>query len=367
MPTLYLIDGTGGAGKSDFIDYCTQKNPLYNTLVIKHTTKQENKFHKELEDLKYYSVKDYEDYKKSLDKFYEYQFPATSTINYLISKRDIDNALKKYRNVYIVVRSVDVILQIKKDYEQYYNINIKTLFLYCEESLTRKRIEEQLKDKNLPIQEIESVINKRLKSNENCLYQYMDSFNLNVYDYVIINSIDKEYYRRSLNKLLKTNDNFDDLFSPIKAFVIMPFMEGHEWMHFNMVYQAISKGALSNGIVAIRQDSISTPEIINGIKDSIKNNYLFIIDLTLSRPNCYYELGLAEQINTDNIVLLKEKGESLPFDLQGRLCHEYSYHLEDYEHISNIVSFCTKKFINEHIFITASLEEMIEKIKRGIK
>lgn len=274
MPTLYLIDGTGGAGKSDFIDYCTQKNPQYNSLVIKHTTKSESPYAKEKEDLKYYSSEEYTALKKRIGSFYEYQFPATSTVNYLIAKHDIDDALRRYRNVYIIVRSVDVISRIKKDYEAFYNINIITLFLYCEEGITRKRIETNLRKQNLSSQEIKEAVGKRLSSNQTCLYQFMDCINSKLYDHVIINSVDKETYRRSLNKLLKMYDDFDDAYSPLKAFVIMPFMEGREWLHFHAVYQAIARGALHNGIIATRQDSLFVSEIVNGIKKSINSNYL---------------------------------------------------------------------------------------------
>ncbi|MBO5313457.1 MAG: hypothetical protein J6B29_05775 [Clostridia bacterium] len=366
MPTLYLIDGTGGAGKSDFIDYCTKKNSMQNSLIIKYTTKEIKTFEKSKEDLCYCDIQEYNRIKRESRGFYEYQFPSTSNINYLILKSDIDKALKKYRNVYIIVRSVEVIMRIKQDYERYFNVNVKTLFLYCEESITRERMLKQLRNESLTEEELEALVQKRIDSNKDCLYQYMSSFEKRVYDHLVLNSVDKESYKLSLNKLLGMYDRFDDKFSPLKAFIIMPFMSGREWLHFHEVSEAIVRGAKQQGVVAVRQDEAcmsSISEIIEGIKRSIEDNYLFIVDLSSSRQNCYYELGLAEQLKTKNIILIKEKNEALAFDVQGRFCYEYSFQGTDYDAITSIVSKQIKKFISESIFVTDEIEEKMQEVK----
>lgn len=366
MPTLYLVDGTGGAGKSDFIGYCTKKNPLYNSLIKKYTTKENHNYGDGNEDLIYCNLEEYTNVKSQCNKYFEYQFPATSTVNYLISKNDIDKALQQYKNVYLIVRSVDVIIKIKKEYEKYYNINIVTLFLYCDEQITKKRIIHQLSELQVEKSKINELVEKRTQNNRNCLYQYMDSFEMNIYNYLILNSIDSESYKKCLNKLLNMYENFDEKFSPLKAFIIMPFLDGREWIHYYEVSKAIILGAKKQGFIAYRQDSKQNNEIIEGVKESIKENYLFIVDLSSSRQNCYYELGLVDAYpNEKHTILLKEKDEHLAFDLQGRFCHEYSYYKTDYESIVHIVSSQIERFIREHIFITYEIANKIRNIKES--
>ncbi|HEV7506230.1 MAG TPA: hypothetical protein VGS07_15090 [Thermoanaerobaculia bacterium] len=62
--------------------------------------------------------------------------------------------------------------------------------------------------------------------------------------------------------------------------------------------------------------------IIADILDGIANADLVIADLTWQKPNVFYELGICH-VAKDDVILISQKGEDLPFDVQHLRCLEY--------------------------------------------
>lgn len=105
-----------------------------------------------------------------------------------------------------------------------------------------------------------------------------------------------------------------------RCFVIMPFKE-----ELDFVYGIIKKGLNDNGYICNRVDEIpgSTP-IINKILTELLRSRYIIADLTDCNPNVFYELGIAHSFkDAQNIIILKQKGSKVPFDITHLTYIEY--------------------------------------------
>ena len=105
-----------------------------------------------------------------------------------------------------------------------------------------------------------------------------------------------------------------------RCFVIMPFKS-----EFDLVYGTIKKGLNQAGFVCNRVDEIpgSTP-IINKILTEILRARYIIADLTGCNPNVFYELGIAHSFkDASNIIILKQSGTNVPFDVMHLTYIEY--------------------------------------------
>lgn len=105
-----------------------------------------------------------------------------------------------------------------------------------------------------------------------------------------------------------------------RCFVIMPFKE-----ELDLVYGTIKKGLSAAGYVCNRVDEIpgSTP-IVNKILTEILRSRYIIADLTDCNPNVFYELGVAHSFkDASNIIILKQSGSRVPFDITHLTYIEY--------------------------------------------
>ncbi len=105
-----------------------------------------------------------------------------------------------------------------------------------------------------------------------------------------------------------------------RCFVIMPFKE-----ELDLVYGTIKKGLNNAGYICNRVDEIlgSTP-IINKILTEILRSRYIIADLTDCNPNVFYELGVAHSFkDASNIIILKQRGSKVPFDITHLTYIEY--------------------------------------------
>ncbi|MFW9877007.1 MAG: hypothetical protein ACFFG0_28265 [Candidatus Thorarchaeota archaeon] len=133
----------------------------------------------------------------------------------------------------------------------------------------------------------------------------------------IINAIIRKYNLKWLDEMMD------------KGFILMamkndPFLEN--------TYQIIKNECKNIDINAIRIDEIQTSALITKeVLDEIQSSEYIIVDLTLERPNVYYELGFTHGIGKDNekIILLAKKGTNLHFDIRNMRTIIY----ENHEHL----------------------------------
>lgn len=105
-----------------------------------------------------------------------------------------------------------------------------------------------------------------------------------------------------------------------RCFVIMPFKDEMDY-----VYGIIKQGLNKAGFICNRVDEIvgATP-IINKILTEILRSRYIIADLTDCNPNVFYELGIAHSFKeAPNIIILKQQGVKVPFDITHLTYIEY--------------------------------------------
>ena len=370
MPNLFLVDGAAGSGKSALLRFCSESRHD-SDFVVKYTTKPMDVDGVARKDLIYSRP---EDYDRNKDNYFVYNYPSFSTSQYFISKKDIEDKLRVNKNVFLIIRSDKLIEKIRAYYSKFVNVNVVSIFVYSDNSILRKRAEKQLQrvlepGESLSDEAAQEKIEQRLRRNEECLRSYIQSLasERRIYDHVILNDVSKDEYYTCINNIVDQYSSFDDKFDPPTAFIIMPMPQNRESAHFFNVKNEIVKAAESVGIKAQRQDD-RTPNsetIYSNIRNSIKNDSIFIVDLTNTRPNCYFELGLAygkgDAYTTHNTLILSEKGTPVEFDLAGIERHEYSYNPKnnDYSDLGNIVTRWLVNYIKEHVFVTEKMRSFI--------
>lgn len=120
-----------------------------------------------------------------------------------------------------------------------------------------------------------------------------------------------------------------------RCFVIMPFKD-----ELDYIYGVIKQGLNKAGYICNRVDEIggATP-IINKILTEILQSRYIIADLTDCNPNVFYELGIAHSFKeAQNIIILKQQGSKVPFDIT---------HLTYIEYDPNNVKYLTSAILKE--------------------
>lgn len=127
------------------------------------------------------------------------------------------------------------------------------------------------------------------------------------------------------NELLKLIDALKDIEKYEKynlnslVFVVISFKP-----EMNPIYKVIKKIGRKHNLKAIRvKDVDGDYKITDKIMKLIANSYFVIADLSLERPNVYYELGYARGIGKKVITLCNKKSK-VHFDVQGWKCLYYT-------------------------------------------
>ncbi|MBQ4070786.1 MAG: hypothetical protein IJD51_00020 [Clostridia bacterium] len=354
MPNLFLIDGVPGSGKSELINHCSR---AWKTVFIKkYTTKKVDTDGLVRGDLVYVGDNEFEE-KITRDDFV-YSYPKRSAVRYMISKSELDAALRANDNVFVVVRSSEVIKKIKKTYARFVNVNVVSIFVYCDNEKLKSRMRTQLREAKPDIDEdeLEEKVSSRADRNAECVESYIESLRQDdVYDFVIINDLQQERYYDCIDQIVSKYDERERASKKMTVFVIMPMPSKHEAAHFYNVKEAIYEGARQVGFDALRADDdfLQQKPIFSKIKEYIDEATVCIVDLTNNRPNCYFEAGLAYEKKTANIptaFLIAEQGTAVEFDLNGNDRKEYTYTFNDYSNVTNVVKSILLSFKEEHVF-----------------
>lgn len=150
--------------------------------------------------------------------------------------------------------------------------------------------------------------------------------------------IDREQGLVKFNPIFRGRDFFlqNDL-----CFVLMPFQES-----FSNIFRDHIKPTLTKqGLTVLRADDIfkSTP-IIEDIWEYINKARLIVADVTGKNPNVFYELGMAHTLGKEVIILTQRK-EDVPFDLQHLRYFSYTDNLEGLEELRRELESAVREII----------------------
>lgn len=140
-------------------------------------------------------------------------------------------------------------------------------------------------------------------------------------------------FQRKTNKMI-TNPIFKsrETRQINKAFVLMPFTL--EWS--DRIWQKIIKPTIKEeiGIEVKRADDLFGQDIMEDIWLEILTSQIVIADITDRNPNVFYELGIAHTLGK-NVILLTQKVEDIPFDLNRFRHIIYKDNFDGYEILKN--------------------------------
>lgn len=113
------------------------------------------------------------------------------------------------------------------------------------------------------------------------------------------------------------------------CFVVMPFgekkdLDGRE-IDFDDIYRFFFKKAIEDlGLRCIRCDEIEeSGSIHERMFERIYSSDVVVVDITTSNANVYYELGVRHALAKGVTVLIRRKGTTIPFNIQGLQVVEY--------------------------------------------
>jgi len=179
MKNLIIIDGTSAIWKGELISYVNESLPT-SSYVTKLSTRSKRSFDT-VTDLKLKNDTDLSDYNLE----YRYDFGGN---HYGFSKEQIDSALSKHANVFIVVRNQQVIKSLQQDYSR---INVFTVFVYSDKA------------------KIDAAFSKTEENNKdllNSIEQASDDYSRtpDLYSLVIINSKEKNDFKRMVDFMISS-------------------------------------------------------------------------------------------------------------------------------------------------------------------
>ncbi len=125
---------------------------------------------------------------------------------------------------------------------------------------------------------------------------------------------------------------------PDVCFVIMPFGQKADadgnLIDFDDVYEYVIKPAVAHvpGLSCLRSDDIDKPGSIHSrMIRSIYDSRVAIVDTSTLNPNVFYELGVRHGLRRSVTVLIRRKGTTSPFNIEGLNSLEYDTDLKGAE------------------------------------
>ena len=143
-----------------------------------------------------------------------------------------------------------------------------------------------------------------------------------------------------------------DKTDPKLCFVMMPFDES-----FNALYRLMERCCKEQGLRCERADTdVSPGKITSKIYSCIRQASIVLADMTGRNPNVFYELGLAHAIS-DNVILLAQSIDDIPFDLKDFLHIRYTNTFDGAEKLANDLSKVLARLARSADVVTEQTEQ----------
>jgi len=354
MNTLFIIDGATGTGKSDLVEFVNRKDEskIINKFTTRAKRKDDNRPTKFL-DISFISQKEFEEKTKgaSNNKFYLYRYDNQW---YGFDKEELNEAIKLYKNTFVIVRNRKVILQIIKDYGNI--VDVVPVLVHSD----KEHVIDRLKIDGYSGEEIEF----RLGRDTLVRKEYVE--NGNIYKKIILNNSNKQDYHREIYGLIDeyaTSKERSDIIriTPNESFELIPELMAYKEAILGKIKQyAYEKNVFlmmkfrdnnrdfseyireeleryGYNCICVRNDlndNLWNAEwnITNNVYNPIAAIYCCKYGIALFdkpeegntySPNVAYELGVMHYQRKDCLILkYRDLGEK-PFDLIKNLHNEY--------------------------------------------
>jgi hypothetical protein len=137
------------------------------------------------------------------------------------------------------------------------------------------------------------------------------------------------------------------------CFVLMPFSND-----FKEVYEVIERVVEAHGFNCSRADKIAmSGSVVMQILKDIHKADMIISDLTYKNPNVFYETGHAHATkDPEKLIIITQRAEDVPFDLQALRYIQYDNHDEGKEILANRLG----EFVRQGKASSGGLFETIE-------
>ena len=147
------------------------------------------------------------------------------------------------------------------------------------------------------------------------------------------------------------------------CFVLMPFAVDLTEVFFNGIKPIVE----SLGYRCQRADEHfgSSPIMFEIFNDILKAGCI-IADLTGSNPNVFYELGIAHALKR-NVILLKQAGSKVPFDLMGIRHYEYEDSFKGINGLRNFLTAAITKSGDMSEMELLDKRELTARLKKGCR
>lgn len=329
---VYIIFGASGSGKTTLLHEISNSDIPFS-IHTKGTTRKSRQYDgKELISIDEKSI-----------SCYQYVYERYGYL-YGIEKAQIEDAINRKLNHFIVCNDIKSINDIKKDFGD----KIRVIFIsYNAPEKILREIQEtrNINDDeiNLRLQKMDSLYNDFFDNR--CLFNHVinnifgspPSSMLNQLRGIIGNDNDMSgfHFNEIQDQLLNLTNKFSDLeksilnsnevieaqIDPGFVFIIMAMTEKiPKLLDYKNAYQRTFQKVKMR---ANRIDDFDFQnEITEKILSSIRAAEIIIVDLTLNRPNVFYELGYAKAFNKE-IIICAEKGNIEEFDVRNYQRIEY--------------------------------------------
>lgn len=328
MKNLFLLDGLAGTGKSDCIKYIREDyNGQFEAGILqKYTTRQKrSEEYKENHkiDLEFITEEEFKTIEKEENgNFFSYEYGGK--FKYGVKKSDIDLALEKYQDVFLIIRNYKCIKDIMRAYEK--SVNVVPVFIYTDPYLVSERLRREGYS--------DEAIKFRTERSKKVWDEYLSKSML-LYKDIIINNSNPNDFHKFIDQLMAKYDQEEKSSDPaIMAFpcgdiaylgrplvghrcTIDKFLEGKDYSKnvFLMVKYRNNNLDLRNEIKKrIEQKGFNC--IIANEKDLTHDIYNPIA-LTYC---CKYGIALFDKPEKDNMYSPNVAYELGIMQSQGKLC-----------------------------------------------